>query len=255
MTDILLLGTFHFAESDRDFYTPEAQKELHEIAQALLRFSPDAVAVEAAAHQQEAISAAYRKFELSDLQDFEKMKTESLGTIHTFGQTGPIRYGKECVQLGFRIAKQQGLPDVYAIDDDSTLQMDGEIAEHPSPALSKLMTQMSESEAYHDKNDTLTELFRYNNTTEWSRRNHMLYMLINEMGDSDNYMGVQPLAQWYTRKLKIFSSIQRLAQTHKRIFAIYGAGHLQILRDLICADDRLHLADVMSYLPGSQTSK
>lgn len=246
MTDILLLGSFHFTQSDRDFYSPEVQAELEPIAQELLRFSPDAVAVEWAAHQQKAVSAAYQRFQLSDLRNYDKMRTETLGEIKMFGATGPITYNNETVQIGFRIAKQMHLPDVYAIDDDSG--MDGTAFENPSPALQEaiesLLLFQKQAEA-----DTLAAHLRCLNSAEWSRRNHAIYIRANEIGRNGEYVGANAVGQWYTRNLKIFSNIQRLAMRHERIFAVYGAGHLQILRELIRADDRLRLVDVNAYLP------
>lgn len=244
MTDILLLGSFHFKDSKTDFYSSEAQEELSRFTQALMRFSPDAVAVELAAHQQTVVSAAYQKFNLCDLQNADKMGAETLGEIQMFNRMTPIRYNNEAVQIGFRIAKMQGLSEVHAIDDDS--EIDGEVFEHPSPAMQEAMNHFFNYEG--SCGNTITETFLHLNSAEWSFRNHQVYLRANEVGSCENYLGVKMLAQWYERNLKIFSNIQRLARQHKRIFLIYGAGHLQILRDLICADARLHLVDVMEYL-------
>lgn len=249
MTDILLLGSFHFADSSTDLCSPEVQEELDSFVQALLRFSPDAVAVEYAAHQQAAVSTAYQKFNLCDLQNADKMRTETLGEIQMFNSTHPIRYSNEAVQIGFRIARMQSLPEVYAVDDDS--EIDGEVFEHPSSAVQEAMNQFFDYEGLCG--NTIADTFRHLNSAEWSFRNHQIYLRANEVGNYENYLGVKMLAQWYERNLKIFSNIQRLAGQHKRIFLIYGAGHLQILRDLICADERLRLVDVMQYLPPTLT--
>lgn len=249
MTDILLLGSFHFKDSKTDFYSPEAQEELSSFAEALLRFSPDAVAVEFAAHQQTVVSAAYQNFSLSDLQNADKMRSETLGDIQMFNRMIPIRYNNEVVQIGFRIAKMQELSEMYAIDDDS--EIDGEVFEHPSSAVQEAMNHFFDYDG--SCGGTMTDTFQHLNSAEWSFRNHQIYLRANEVGSSENYLGVKMLAQWYERNLKIFSNIQRLAMQHKRIFVIYGAGHLQILRDLICADARLNLVDVMQYLPDGKS--
>lgn len=247
MTDILLLGSFHFLQTDRDLYTPETQAELNALACSLLRFAPDAVAVEAAAHQQEAVHAAYRKFDLSDLQDAQKMRTETLGNIQMFGSVGPITYNNETIQIGFRVAKQMGLPEVHAIDEDSG--MDGTVFENPSPALRDAIEQIGEFE-HQEKTDTLIEHLRCLNGAGWSRRNHAIYMRANEIERNGDCLGAKSVAQWYERNLIIFSRLQRLAMRYERIFVVYGAGHLQILRDLIRADDRLRLIDIEPYLNG-----
>lgn len=251
MTDILLLGSFHFKDSGRDFYSSEAQEELNDFVQSLLRFSPDAVAVEWAAHQQSAVSSAYQKFSLSDLQDADKMRAETLGEIQMFNRVSPLCYNNEAVQIGFRMARMQGLSEVYAIDHDS--EIDGEVFESPSSAMQETMKQFFDYEG--QCGNTIAETYRHVNDAGWSLRNHQVYLRANEVGDSNNYLGAQMLAQWYERNLKIFSNIQRLAKQHRRIFVVYGAGHLQILRDLICADEQLHLADVMQYLPASELNQ
>lgn len=246
MTDILLLGSFHFLQTEKNLYAPELQAELEILAREILRFSPDAVAVEAAAHQQEAVSAAYRKFDLSDLQDTQKMRTETLGNINMFGRELSITYNNETIQIGFRVAKQMCCADVYAIDDDS--EMDGTAFENPSPALQEAMEQVWAFER-RERTDTLIGRIRCLNSAEWSRRNHAAYMRANEMEQNGDCLGARAVAQWYARNLMIFSHLQRLAMHHERIFVVYGAGHLQILRDLIRADDRLHLVDTELYLP------
>ena len=112
MTEILLLGTFHFMESSFDFYTDKVQDELDDLTKKLLEFHPDAVAVEAAMHQQEAVSESYQKFNLKDLKNPEKMRSETLGNIHMFGQTCPITYNNEAIQIGYRLGKLLNLDDI-----------------------------------------------------------------------------------------------------------------------------------------------
>lgn len=52
MTEILLLGTFHFLESDMDFYTEASQLQLKSIAENIAKFNPDAIAVELVVHSE-----------------------------------------------------------------------------------------------------------------------------------------------------------------------------------------------------------
>ncbi len=246
MTDILLLGTFHFSQFSRDIYSPEIQDELAALVNGLLRFSPDAVAVEGAAHQQTVVSAAYQKFHLDALRDPEKMRKETLGTIHMFGSDAPIGYCNETIQIGCRLAKRMNLSDVYAIDDDSSL--DSEFLNHVTPDFQEAISRLEKSIGEHEANDSILELYRYYNSEEWSRNNHSIYMKANAVQHNGKYVGTEMVAQWYERNLKIFSNIQNLAKKHQRIFIVYGAGHLQILRELINADENLNLVDVYQYL-------
>lgn len=63
MTEILLVGTFHFMESPIDFYSSEIQNDLELLVKNLLQFKPDAVAVEAAVNAQISVDESYQKFE------------------------------------------------------------------------------------------------------------------------------------------------------------------------------------------------
>lgn len=244
MTEILLLGTFHFMESSFDFYTDKVQDELDDLTKKLLEFHPDTVAVEAAIHQQEAVSESYQKFNLKDLKNPEKMRSETLGNIHMFGQTCPITYNNEAIQIGYRLGKLLNLDDIYAIDEDIDL---GESATKLMPFLTDTINELNENTNRHEK-DSIIELYKYYNSVEWSKLNHNIYIRANAIKLDDFYTGVEMNTKWYERNLKIFANIQQLAGKSKKLFIIYGAGHLQLLKDFINADNNLHLVDVYQYL-------
>ena len=89
MTEILLLGTFHFLESDIDFYTEEAQAALEALTGRLAAFSPDCIAVEGACSQQAAVDESYRRLKLSEgmgLLVLSLALGKSLGSIFYFLQ-------------------------------------------------------------------------------------------------------------------------------------------------------------------------
>ena len=123
MTEILVLGTFHFLESSMDVFSAAAQEELDSLVRKFLPFQPDAVAVEAAIGAQAYIDRSYGIFQLEDLQNPKKMQTETLGEIELFGQRLPILYKNEAIQIGYRLAKRLGHPTVYAVDEDMALNL------------------------------------------------------------------------------------------------------------------------------------
>lgn len=245
MTEILLLGTFHFMERPIDFYSDEIQNELDLLAGKLLSFDPDTIAVEAAVSAQMQVDESYRKFSLKDLRNKNKMESETLGDICMYGETHPITYNNESIQVGYRLGKLLELDKIYAIDDDSILNM--EVMNHPTPllteAINALNTDMKELEK-----GTIIDLYQYYNSQRFSTLNHNVYMQANAIHMDHNYAGAEMVTKWYERNLKIFSNLQRLATKSKRLFVIYGAGHLQILRELINADSNLKLMDVYKYL-------
>lgn len=245
MTEILLLGTFHFMESSIDFYCDEVQNELDLLARKLLSFNPDTIAIEAAVSTQMRVDESYKKFSLKDLQNRNKMKNETLGDICVFGEIHPITYNNESIQIGYRLGKMLELHKICAIDDDTILNMD--VMNDPTPLLTEAMNALNTDVKEHAKG-TIENLYQYYNSEKFSKLNHSVYIQTNAINIDNNYAGAEMVAKWYERNLKIFSNIQRLAIKSKRLFVIYGAGHLQILRDLINADSNLKLVDVYKYL-------
>lgn len=244
MTEILLLGTFHFQESKFDFFTKKTQDEVKQLVKSIARFSPDAIAVEWAASQQSAIDESYAKLNLSDFDDFEKMKNNTLGSITMFGHTGPIRYTNECVQIGYRLGKELGLDKINGIDED--IEMDGTLFMNPGAGIKSAIQSMQNYK--NGEKDSIIGQYRFLNTEEWSRRNHNIYMAVNAENTDGHYNGSIAILKWYERNLKIFSNIQRLANSAKRIFILYGAGHLHILKELISGTDEMKLIDVYEYI-------
>lgn len=243
MTQVFLLGTFHFSGNDMDFFTEEAQRQLWDINERLKKFNPDAVAVEAAAHAQSAIDASYEKFSLDDLSDFDKMRNETLGMINIWGGTYPIPYYNESIQIGYRLGKALGLGKIQAIDDDSTID------DYPeqTPERIKIASDGHMKKMQGGQQAILDQLRRLN-TDEWSYHNQQFYIVRNAIGAGMGYEGARTLGQWYTRNLKIFANLQKLCENHKRIFALYGCGHLYILRELINLCEDMELVDYRDYL-------
>jgi hypothetical protein len=245
MTKVFLLGTFHFMESSIDFYNEDKQKQLWELNERLLKFNPDAIALEAAAHAQNDVDASYDKFSLDDLSDFEKMRNGTLGTIYIFGNTHPIPYKNEAVQVGYRLGKTMGLNKVHAVDDDTPLNIFPEdTPEYINNAFNKHWEKMKDKK----ENKTIHDMLRHNNSEEWSYHNQQLYLVKNAVGAGASYAGADYFGRWYMRNLKIFANLQKLCKNHDRVFSLYGAGHLYILRELINLSEEMELVDYQDYL-------
>ncbi|MDR2546372.1 MAG: DUF5694 domain-containing protein [Lachnospiraceae bacterium] len=248
MTQIFLLGTFHFMQSNIDFYTQDTQQQLWNINEQLKMFNPDAIAVEVAAHAQAAVDSSYQRFSLDDLSNYEKMRNETLGTISMFGNTYPIPYNTESVQISYRLGKTLGVEKVYAIDNDTLLEeINEETPERIKSAFEKHWEKMHD--IHHDiKHKTILESLKYCNSDEWSYHNQQLYLVKNEIGASGSYEGANFFGQWYMRNLKIFANLQKLSQNHESVFVLYGCGHLYILRELINLCENMELVDYRDYI-------
>ena len=249
MTKIFLLGTFHFKYSDIDFYTEDAQNQLEAINRNLVKYNPDAVTVESPVQAQNITNLAYEKFSLEDLKCFDESRSEPLGQVCAWGNTHTLTYNKkflknETYQIGFRLGKTLGLNKIHTIDDDTILN---DITEEASERI-----RDTSVEHWKKMNDgdhkTLLESLRHCNSDEWSYHNHQLYIVNNAIGAGNSYAGANYAGQWYMRNLKIFANLQKLCENHKRIFSLYGCGHLYILRELINFCEDMELVDYRNYL-------
>lgn len=245
MTEILLLGTFHFLESPLNFYSADIQSQLEALTQKLKRFKPDAIALEASAKSQKTIDKSYHKFSLYDLSNCDFMKSNTLGSIKMFGSVYPITYNNESVQIGFRLGKLLDLPQVYAIDDDTDFDMS--VMDNKNARLESAKIDF-QTDISANQPQSIIELYRYYNSSTWSKLSHNVYIQANSINTNGTYDGSLMVTKWYERNLKIFSNIQNLSVNSKKLFILYGAGHLQILSELIKSDSNLKLVDVNEYL-------
>ena len=106
---VMLLGTYHFANPGRDVIKqdiddvlqPRRQAELEDLVSRLASWKPDRIAVEQPISQTDSTRARYARY-----------------LAKTFA---PSR--NEVVQIGFRLASRLGHDAVYPIDDDSYLDL------------------------------------------------------------------------------------------------------------------------------------
>lgn len=245
MTEILLVGSFHFFEFGTDVGDMKIQTELQSITNKLSKFSPDKICVECATHQQELIDESYSKFSLEDLADANKQRRGNLGIFNIYNQQIPLTYQFEAVQIAYRLGKQLNHKKIYGIDED--IQLDWELIKECPTEYQTDINKLIE-ETFRKKEEPILEALKYVNSEEWSRINQEFYSNINSLNTKGDYEGTMYLIKWYERNLKIFSNIQNLAKTSKRIFVVYGAGHLQLLRNFINESNNLSLVDVYEYL-------
>ena len=246
MAQVLMLGTFHFRDSNIDFYTEETQRELWELNEQLVKFKPDAIALEIPIHAQETVDISYQKFSLHDFSNYEKMRKENLGNVCMFGNTHPVLYCCEQIQVGYRLGKTISANKIHAIDDDTPLGIfpEEEIPERINSTFDKHMEKMYG----FMKQETIVNMLRDINSDEWSYHNQQLYLVKNSVGAGGSYAGADWFGRWYMRNLKYFANLQKLCENHERIFALYGAGHLYIQRELINLCEDMSLVDFRDYL-------
>ena len=234
---VLLLGTFHFADAGHDDYKPKfkldvlsrpRQREIAALLNSLGRYQPTKIAVEWPEEKQSDLDALYQKY-LAAQFELE---------------------GNEIYQLGFRLAKQLGHQTLFAIDArqrwyDQNISTDLLIQRAQENNQVELLKRGREWIAYFDsmteRDDELKtkmsipEFLKYLNSSAQLRLTLGRYLVGQiEVGGNGDYSGADMRTAWYNRNLRIFSNIQRIPLAKdERVLVIIGQGHVAILRHLI----------------------
>lgn len=238
---VLVLGTWHFDNPGldvvktevADVLAAEKQTEIEKVVEALARFRPTRIAVEARRDQAERLDSMYAAYR-------EKQ--------HTLGRS-------ELQQLGFRLAARFDHPRVYPIDHKGEFPFGVVMQyaqEHDTAFVERVQRvtgEIAAEKTRRQKENSVGEILRLENEPGQIARGHAMYMEFAGVGAGDTYVGSDLLAKWYARNIRIFSDLQKLAQPGERVLVIFGAGHAAILRELIGNDSRLELVEANDYLP------
>jgi hypothetical protein len=242
---VMFVGSYHFGNPGRDLHNvaaddmtaPRRQKELAELAQRLERFKPTAVAVEVSSPDLKV--AAYRKFTPADLG---KAKNE-------------------IVQVGYRIAHDVGLAEVYAIDEDSDTidyfpwgKIESWAKDHKADAtklaaMQARVEKMTSDLTAAQKTKTVSELFAQVNDPAGLRamQDDFQYGLM-AFGDAKAQPGAELNAAWYLRNAKIFAKLTQVAKPGDRVIIVFGSGHGYWLRHFIENTPGFQLVEPVPYL-------
>ena len=241
---LMMLGTFHFKDSGLDKYkpehavdvlSPERQREVEALVDALARFQPTRIAVEQKAHKQAALDASY--------QEYVAGRAELTAN--------------EIQQVGFRLAKKLGHAKAYAVDVDPNplfFPLFEKVDEKQLETLDAQWQQRFKQLYAHDDalktRQSLVEHLRYLNSPERVRHGHGSYSIgLFKVDGEDGYLGADLRAAWYDRNLRIFRNLQRLTSSpEERILLVIGAGHLPILHFVGNTSPEYELVDVRDYL-------
>jgi hypothetical protein len=241
---ILVLGTYHFANPGldvvktevADVLSPTKQSEIQAVADAIMRFRPTKIAVERLPS-----SAA---------------KLDSLYAAYRAGRHALTR--DETEQLGFRLAARLEHDRVHPIDVQGEFPFGAvmQYAQENDPAFVSLVqaetARMGAESSRRQRENTVAEILRHANDPENLAAGHGMYMRFARVGAGDTYVGADLVAKWYHRNIRIFSNIQRLAEAGDRILVIIGSGHAPILRELITYDIMTDLVETIEYLPARE---
>ena len=240
---ILLIGTFHFANPGNDVakiktfnvMSEKSQKELETMSDKIKKFGPDKIFVE------------WRFTKQTELDKFYNKNTDSLFK----------KDANEITQLALRAAKKLNHKKLYAIDyrtpfpyDSLMMSMEKADQKDLMEKTKKMMEEYQKEQNEKISKSTLTELMLYFNKKETDKDNLQWYLEVaNRTGKPDDFTGASLVSNWYKRNLYMYSLIQKLTESKDdKIMVLVGSGHAAMFRQLIENDPTFELIELSTVL-------
>jgi hypothetical protein len=239
--EVMLFGVFHFANpgldvvktEQIDVMTAENQAYLEALAERLSSFRPTIVLLEFSPARDAEMRESFQQY-----RDGQYEMPEN-----------------EVYQLGFRVAERSRLDTVHGFDEDN-VQWQAEplfdYLQRKDPAtnaiVSALIEEITQDEQQAQARLSLPELLMRTNDPERDKLNRAFYLLTNEVGDDDNFVGADASASWWHRNFRMYALVQRHAQPGERVLVIGGQGHIAILRQLLSDDRHREAVDVRPFV-------
>ena len=232
--EILVLGTYHMANRGRDIFnlqaddvlSPKRQQEMAQVIEALKKFHPTKVAIEADVESQ----AAGQKY------------SDYLAGKYTLSRD-------ETDQIGYRLAKELGLHAVYPVnvDGEFPIQRVSNYAkangrtEKFDAIMATAGGRVKEQDEFL-RSHTVLEMLEVINSDATVAKDVAIYYASVPFGEPGDYAGSDLLALWYQRNIRIYHNIVALIDSpNDRILVIYGAGHLGWLQQNVANDATVKL--------------
>lgn len=211
----------------------QRQKEIEEVLGYLKKFEPTKIALEVEKKKNGLINEEYTRYLKGDYQLQED----------------------EIDQIGYRLAKELGHQDVYAVDwmEQGARQRGiGEVAEWTKEHQPALYEEIFEP-FYQLDNTTsgksVKELLLYHNQSEIIGQTHRSYVNMARIKEAEQYVGMDWLIWWYQRNLILFSNLSDLAVSpDERILFIVGGSHVKIIENFAKESGLFECVPVQSYL-------
>lgn len=218
-------------------FSPGMQKQIAQITEALAKFKPTKVMIEARADKPIYVQryTAYR---------------------HGMYRLGP----NENDQFGYRLAGMLRLPTIYPIDSTGDFPFDYESVQSTATkggqqsflaqANAELIDDLVRPQNQLERTGDLVGVMRYLNTAEALKANAGWYLYVDLIGDGYREEAGQSLvSNWYARNLQIFANIARNLEPGDRVVVFIGQGHAAMLRPMMDQAPFLRDIDPEAYLP------
>jgi len=244
-TEVMILGTYHMSNPGKDIHNLKAddvlvekrQHELADVAAGLAKFKPTKVVVE---------------------QSVENGAPVKLPRYHDYLDGKMADSRNEVAQVGYRLAKQMKLADVWGIDVDGDFPFEAvqKFAEDGHPQLAKQLGELGAEvermlKGLEDtlKSGTVSQGLRYLNDPKRIVEGNAFYSTLLLYGAGNEQPGAALLTAWEGRNNQICARLMQLAQPDDRIVVLYGSGHSFLLRRCVQDMPGFKLVEANDYLP------
>jgi len=237
---VMMLGVFHFANPGLDVVktdqmnvmADENQAYLDAFAERLAAFAPTHVLIECDPEYNQTYNTRLSQY----LQgSFDLPSNENY-------------------QIGFRTAKLAGLTSVVCYNEANVGWESGPLYDYmpeKAPAIKAeqdaLIAEIVAETTEDHKTKSLKDLLIKNNAAEVDSINKYFYVMTNEVGAGDTFVGADAAASWWHRNFRMYANVQKYAQKGARVLVVGGQGHTAILKDLLALDKKRIAVDVMPY--------
>ncbi|MCG6872188.1 MAG: DUF5694 domain-containing protein [Gammaproteobacteria bacterium] len=223
-TEVMVLGTYHFANPGLDLHnatvddvlSPRRQQEVSEVAAGLAAFRPTKVAVEVVTDAiPDRTLDAYRRY--------------------LAGEGAQER--NEIFQIGFRLAKQVGLTSVIGVDAkgdfpfeelESFAEAEGRGAELKA-SIDSIGSRTRKFER-RAKTSSVGALLKGLNDPAAIQEDHAWYMKMLSFGRGGDQPAAKLLGSWQARNVEICARLVQAVKPGERVVVVFGAGHSYLLR-------------------------
>lgn len=222
--EVMILGAYHMGNPGQDLANVEAddvtqprrQREIAAVANALATWRPTRVLVE------------IQRPAPFTVPEYRAFRPEQLATNRN-----------EIAQIGYRLARQLGLPDVHGFDEQGG---QGEPDYFPFDRLQAWAAAQGQPQRTDDmlaffrnaaaeesrlqSGLSVAQLLLRHNDPERDRSGHARgYYSMLSLGDADTQVGAEFNAYWYMRNAKMFAKIALIARPGDRVLVLVGSGH------------------------------
>ncbi len=235
-TEVLLLGTFHFANpgldvakfEDANILSAKRQKEVEELVAKLKQFKPDKIFIEVPVSSQKRYDSLFNAYK---------------NGAHKLSAS-------ESQQVGFRLAKECGLSTLICADFTSvSFPMDSVMkimmANQQMDMLQYLQgTMQKEQNDFNEqlKTKTIRQILMDGNTESVYKKLAGMYYFFLKAGDKNNHAGSFLASEQWRRNMYIYGNIlKNLDGKEKKILVLYGATHVAMLNEMLKYNEEMNL--------------